>query len=100
MKMLITFIIFMFCYSAHALESCNECHDEKWQQTPAHVWIETEHHINAVSCMDCHRWKDGDDLPPVLPSKKAMDKGCGLCHHNPENLAEKMNMQQYKQENN
>ena len=71
-------IFIFFGHSVNALESCNECHHEKWQQTPAHVWIETEDHLNVVSCMDCHRWKDGDDLPPVLPSKKTLKKDCSL----------------------
>lgn len=91
-------LLLLVSSSTAAIESCNECHDEKWQQTPAHVWINTEHHLDAVSCMDCHRWKEGDDLPPVLPSKKTLEKDCGLCHHTPEDLAKKMNMQQYQQD--
>lgn len=80
-----------------ALDHCSECHDDKWQTTPAHVWIETEHHIDAVVCVDCHRWKNGKDLPPVLPSKANLQKDCGACHEMPEGLAKKMNMEQYEQ---
>ncbi|TKB54772.1 cytochrome c3 family protein [Ferrimonas aestuarii] len=87
----------LLSFGALAIEGCNECHDEKWQLTPAHIWIDTEDHLDAVSCMDCHRWKEGDDLPPVLPSAKTLAKDCGLCHHTPEDLAKKMNMQQYQQ---
>lgn len=97
MRNLSALIFVLFFSSAHAIDGCNECHDEKWQQTPAHIWIDTEHHIDAVSCMDCHRWKDGNDLPPVLPSKAMLDKYCVHCHHSPEALAEKMDMQQYEQ---
>lgn len=98
MKKITVLLLLLVSVNASALDSCNECHDEKWQQTPAHVWIDTEVHLDAVSCMDCHRWKDGDDLPPVLPSQKTLEKDCGLCHHTPEDLARKMNMQQYQQE--
>ncbi|WP_394202544.1 hypothetical protein [Shewanella waksmanii] len=97
MRKLSAFLLIFVFSSAYALDSCNECHDEKWQQTPAHIWIDTEHHIDAITCMDCHRWREGNDLPPVLPSKATLEKDCGLCHHNPDDLAEKMNMQQYEQ---
>lgn len=96
------FLIILFCINtsfSYAIDGCNGCHDEKWQSTPAHIWIETEHHFDIVACPDCHRWKDGDDLPPVLPSKKALQRDCGKCHQTPENLPVLMNMQQYQTDN-
>jgi len=81
-------------FSTFAIEICNECHDEKWQQTPAHVWIDTQHHLDVVSCMDCHRWKEGDDLPPELPSQVTLNEECGQCHQAPEDLPGIMHMAQ------
>ncbi|WP_028116018.1 cytochrome c3 family protein [Ferrimonas senticii] len=96
MKILI--VILLASFNVFAIDGCNECHDEKWQLTPAHVWIDTEEHLEAVSCMDCHRWQDGKDLPPVLPSNSALQKDCGVCHHSPKDLATQMEMEQYQQE--
>lgn len=92
--------VFLFCLLSnvvYAIDGCNGCHDEKWQSTPAHIWIETEHHIDIVACPDCHQWKEGDDLPPVLPSQETLQKECGQCHATPDNLPAMMHMQQYQQ---
>ncbi|MCL1098506.1 cytochrome c3 family protein [Shewanella gelidii] len=97
MRILMLLCALLISGSSNSIEGCNECHDEKWQQTPAHIWIDTQHHLDVVSCMDCHRWKNGDDLPPVLPSQANLNRDCGVCHPAPQTLAEKMQMTQYKQ---
>ncbi|WP_394129432.1 hypothetical protein [Shewanella maritima] len=80
-----------------AMDDCNECHGDKWAVTPAHVWIDTEEHINAVACVDCHSWKGEVGEPPMLLSQKTLEKYCHDCHSTPENLAKKMAMDHYEQ---
>ncbi|MBT1444843.1 hypothetical protein KJI95_09945 [Shewanella sp. JM162201] len=87
-------LLLLACSKGFAIDGCEGCHDDKWQSTPAHVWIDSKEHIDAVACVDCHRWKDGMDLPPELPSQALLERDCGACHPSPENLAQKMGMAQ------
>ncbi|USD37361.1 hypothetical protein [Ferrimonas sp. SCSIO 43195] len=87
---LILLLLTLISHPGLAIDDCDECHDEKWSVTPAHIWIDTEHHLDEVSCMDCHRWAEGDALPPLLPDEAYVRQHCTKCHDSPKALSEKM----------
>ncbi len=87
-------MLWILAPSAHAIEGCSGagCHDISWQNTPAHVWIDTAEHLNEVACVDCHAWPKNGDKLTFTPSREFIIQHCDRCHNTSQNIDHVMAM--------